>query len=40
MMRDAGSTELKGSSEEFGAFVRAEYERGARLVKLSGATLE
>jgi len=40
LIRDAGSTELKGSPEEFAAFVRAEYERGARLVKLSGATLE
>ena len=40
LMREAGSVELKGSPEQFAAFVRAEYERGARLVKISGATME
>jgi tripartite-type tricarboxylate transporter receptor subunit TctC len=40
LIRDASSTELKGSSAEFAAFVRAEYKRGATLVRISGATLE
>jgi tripartite-type tricarboxylate transporter receptor subunit TctC len=39
-IHDAGGIELKGSPEEFAAFVQFEYERGARLVKLAGATLE
>jgi len=40
MFRESGSLELSGSPEQFAAFVRAEYARGARLVKISGATAE
>jgi tripartite-type tricarboxylate transporter receptor subunit TctC len=39
-IQDAGAIEMKGSPTEFAAFVRGEYERGGRLVKLAGATLE
>jgi tripartite-type tricarboxylate transporter receptor subunit TctC len=39
-MHDAGVIEMKGSPAQFTAFVRKEYERGARLVKMAGATLE
>lgn len=37
---NAGGVELKGTPEEFATFVRKEYEYGAQLVKVSGATLE
>jgi len=40
MFRESGAVELAGSQEQFAAFVRAEYERGARLVRISGATIE
>jgi tripartite-type tricarboxylate transporter receptor subunit TctC len=40
LYREAGSTELKGSAAQFSAFVRSEYERGRRLVEISGATIE
>ena len=39
-VQEVGSIEHKGSAAEFGAFVRNEYERGRRLVELSGATIE
>jgi len=39
-IREAGALELKGSPEDLSAFVRAEYEKGGRLVKISGATIE
>lgn len=38
--RYARAIELTGSPEQFAAFVREESMRGARVVKLSGATLE
>jgi tripartite-type tricarboxylate transporter receptor subunit TctC len=39
-IQDAGAIEMKGAPDEFAALVRQEYERGAKLVKLAGATLE
>jgi tripartite-type tricarboxylate transporter receptor subunit TctC len=39
-IQDAGAIEMKGSPDEFAAFMQQEYERGARLVKLAGAGLE
>jgi hypothetical protein len=31
---------MKGSPAEFAVFVKGEYERGGKLVKLAGATVE
>jgi tripartite-type tricarboxylate transporter receptor subunit TctC len=39
-MREAGALEMAMSPEEFRAFLEQEYERGAKIVKLAGATIE
>jgi tripartite-type tricarboxylate transporter receptor subunit TctC len=39
-IQDAGAIELKLSPPQFADFLQDEYSRGAKLVKLAGATLE
>lgn len=39
-LKNAGAEWLPGSSQEFAAFVRSEYERGAKMIKISGAQIE
>lgn len=39
-VKNAGAEWVFGSQQEFAAYVRSEYERGAKMIKISGAQIE